>query len=56
MLLTAKVGSKVNIRWVLRKSNGYFVDSSRTNDSVQRIRKDVPGEYIYMETQLTRLR
>jgi FKBP-type peptidyl-prolyl cis-trans isomerase len=119
MLPTAKVGSKVNIQWVLRKSNGYFVDSSRTNDSVpfvftigdqtaivgldegirgmgvggvrrliippslayvqgvadqlpgpiptgygprqqirrvQSIRKDVPGEYIYLEIQLTRLR
>ena len=26
--------SKVNIQWVLRKSNGYFVDSSEVNDSV----------------------
>lgn len=28
------VGSKVNLQWVLRKSNGYFVDSSERNDSV----------------------
>jgi len=27
-------GSKVNIQWVLRRSNGYFVDSSEVNDSV----------------------
>ena len=27
-------GSKVNIQWVLRKSNGYFVDSSAVDDSV----------------------
>ena len=27
-------GSKVNLQWVLRKSNGYFVDSSETNGSV----------------------
>jgi FKBP-type peptidyl-prolyl cis-trans isomerase len=115
----AKLGSKVNIQWVLRKSNGYFVDSSQVNDSVpfvftvgdqtaipgldeairgmsvggvrrilippslayvkgvddqlpgpiptgfgprqqirriQNVRKDVPGEYIYLEIQLTRLR
>lgn len=26
--------SKVNIQWVLRKSNGYFVDSSEVDDSV----------------------
>ena len=119
-----QVGSKVNIQWVLRRSNGYFVDSSQINDSVpfvftvgdtnanvptaiagldegirgmqvggvrrllippslayvqgvqdglpgpipvgygprqqirriQNIRKDVPGEYIYLEIQLTRLR
>jgi FKBP-type peptidyl-prolyl cis-trans isomerase len=116
---TAKLGSKVNLQWVLRKSNGYFVDSSQVNDSVpfvftvgdqtaipgldeairgmsvggvrrilippslayvkgvddqfpgpiptgfgprqqirriQNVRKDVPGEYIYLEIQLTRLR
>jgi hypothetical protein len=29
-----KEGSRVNLQWVLRKSNGYFVDSSQTNDSV----------------------
>lgn len=27
-------GSKVNVQWVLRKSNGYFVDSSAVSDSV----------------------
>ena len=27
-------GSKVNIQWVLRRSNGYFVDSSAVSDSV----------------------
>jgi hypothetical protein len=115
----AKAGSRLNLQWVLRKSNGYFVDSSERNDSVpfiftvgdgnaivgldegvrgmktggvrrilippslayvkgleddmpgpiptgfgprqqmrrvQNIRKDVPGEYIYLEVQLTRLR
>ena len=31
---TVKEGSKVNLQWVLRKSNGYFVDSSERNDSV----------------------
>jgi FKBP-type peptidyl-prolyl cis-trans isomerase len=121
-----QAGSKVNIQWVLRRSNGYFVDSSQLHDSVpfvftvggdpiknvpttaiagldegirgmqmggvrrllippslayvhgvddglpgpipvgygprqqirriQSIRKDVPGEYIYLEIQLTRLR
>lgn len=29
-----KEGSKVNIQWVLRRSNGYFVDSSAVSDSV----------------------
>lgn len=29
-----KSGSKVNLQWVLRKSNGYFVDSSEVNGSV----------------------
>lgn len=116
---TAQQGSRVNIQWVLRKSNGYFVDSSEVSNSVpfiftvgdntaiqgldeairgmkeggvrrilippslafvdglddgnpgplpagfgprqqmrrvQNIRKDVPGEYIYLEVQLTRLR
>ena len=114
-----KEGSRVNLQWVLRKSNGYFVDSSERNDSipfiftvgdqsamegvdqgirgmksggvrrllippslayvqglddgmpgplpegfgprqqmrrVQNVRKGVPGEYIYLEVQLTRLR
>jgi FKBP-type peptidyl-prolyl cis-trans isomerase len=114
-----QVGSKVNMQWVLRKSNGYFVDSSTSHDSipfiftvgdgtaisgvdlgirgmkvntvrrllippslayvngvedgqpgpipygygpkqqirrVQTIRKDVPGEYIYLEVQVTRIR
>lgn len=112
-------GSRVNMQWVLRKSNGYFVDSSQQNGSVpfiftvgdgsavkgldeavrgmkeggvrrilippslayvggledgkpgplpsgygprqqmrrvQNIRKDVPGEYVYLEVQITRLR
>ena len=114
-----KLGSRVNLQWVLRKSNGYFVDSSERNDSVpfiftvgdgnaiqgvdegirgmkvggvrrllippslayvdglddgkpgpmpvgfgprqqmrrvQNVRKDVPGEYVYLEVQLTRMR
>uniref|UniRef100_A0A7S1DBV5 peptidylprolyl isomerase n=1 Tax=Cyclophora tenuis TaxID=216820 RepID=A0A7S1DBV5_CYCTE len=111
--------SRVNLQWVLRKSNGYFVDSSERNDAVpfiftvgdgtaikgvdegvigmrqggvrrllippslayvdgledgkpgplpygfgprqqmrrvQNVRKDVPGEYIYLEVQVTRIR
>lgn len=114
-----KADSRVNLQWVLRKSNGYLVDSSERNDGVpfiftvgdgtaiagldegvrgmmtggvrrilvppslayvkgledgmpgpiptgfgprqqmrrvQNIRKDVPGEYVYLEVQLTRLR
>ena len=114
-----KEGSRVNLQWVLRKSNGYFVDSSEVNGSVpfiftvgdgsaikgvdegmrgmkaggvrrllippslayvdgledgkpgplpvgfgprqqmrrvQNVRKDVPGEYIYLEVQVTRVR
>ncbi|KAL3811400.1 hypothetical protein ACHAXA_000479 [Cyclostephanos tholiformis] len=27
-------GSRVNVQWVLRRSNGYFVDSSAVSDSV----------------------
>jgi hypothetical protein len=116
---TVKQGSRVNLQWVLRRSNGYFVDSSEKNGSVpfiftlgdgtaiqgldegvrgmaaggvrrvlippslayvkgledgkpgplpygfgprqqmrrvQDVRKDVPGEYIYLEVQLTRAR
>jgi hypothetical protein len=116
---TVQEGARVNLQWVLRKSNGYFVDSSAVNDSVpfiftvgdgtaiagldegvrgmkstgvrrllippslayttgvedgqpgplpvgfgpkqqirriQELRKDVPGEYLYLEVQLTRLR
>lgn len=115
---TVEVGSKVNMEWVLRKSNGYFVDSSKVvgipfiftvgdgsaiagvdegvrgmkvggvrrllippslayvaglEDGkpgplpmgfgprqqmrrVQNVRKDVPGEYVFIEVQLTRLR
>jgi FKBP-type peptidyl-prolyl cis-trans isomerase len=112
-------GTRVNLQWVLRKSNGYFVDSSETNGGVpfiftvgdgsaiagvdegirgmaqggtrrllippslayvdgvedgkpgplpngfgprqqirrvQNIRKDVPGEYVFLEVQVTRLR
>lgn len=115
----AKAGSRVNLQWVLRRSNGYFVDSSEKSDSVpfiftvgdgkaiagldeairgmqtggvrrilippslayvegledgkpgplpngfgprqqmrrvQNVRKDVPGEYVYLEVQLSRLR
>lgn len=115
----AKEGSRVNLQWVLRKSNGYFVDSSERNENVpfiftvgdgtaipgldeairgakaggvrrilippslayvegledgkpgplpvgfgprqqmrrvQEVRKDVPGEYVYLEVQLTRVR
>mmetsp|Transcript_8827 Transcript_8827/g.21561 ORF Transcript_8827/g.21561 Transcript_8827/m.21561 type:complete len:287 (-) Transcript_8827:1469-2329(-) len=115
-----KTGSRVNLQWVLRKSNGYFVDSSQvayggvpfiftvgdgtaiagvdegvqgmTSGGVRRLlippslayvdglddgkpgpmpvgfgprqqmrrvqtaRKDVPGEYIYLEVQVTRVR
>ena len=114
-----KVGSRANIQWVLRKSNGYFVDSSEVSGSVpfiftvgdgtaiqgvdegiqgmkvggvrrllipprlayvdgledgkpgpmpvgfgprqqmrrvQNVRADVPGEYVFLEIQLTRLR
>lgn len=115
----AQQGSRVNLQWVLRKSNGYFVDSSERNGSmpfiftisdgtaiqgvdegvrgmkvggvrrllippsvayvdgledgkpgplpvgfgprqqmrrVQNFRKDVPGEYVFLEVQLTRMR
>jgi FKBP-type peptidyl-prolyl cis-trans isomerase len=116
--LVAQAGSKVNLEWVLRKSNGYFVDSSQVTGvpfiftvgdgtaiagvdqgvrgmkaggvrrllippslayvdgldddkpgpmpqgfgprqqmrRVQAVRKDVPGEYIYLEVQVTRVR
>jgi len=112
-------GSKVNLQWVLRKSNGYFVDSSAVQSDVpfiftvgdgnaisgvdeairgmkaggtrrilippslayvkglddgcpgplpagfgprqqmrrvQGVRKDVPGEYVFLEVQTTRVR
>ena len=112
-------GSRVNLQWVLRKSNGYFVDSSAVSGSVpfifavgdgtaiqgvdegirgmksggvrrllippslayvqgleddkpgplpvgfgprqqmrrvMNVRKDVPGEYIFLEVQVTRVR
>lgn len=112
-------GSRVNLQWVLRKSNGYFVDSSEVQDGVpfiftvgdkkaiagldegvqgmkqggtrrllippslaysqglddgcpgplpagfgprqqmrrvQNVRKDVPGEYVFLEIQITRVR
>jgi len=115
---TVAEGSRVNIQWVLRKSNGYFVDSSERNGGVpfiftcgdgsairgldeavrgmrqggarrvlippslayvqgledgmpgplpvgygprqqmrrvQTVRKDVPGEYIFLEVQATRV-
>ena len=114
-----KEGSKVNLQWVLRKSNGYFVDSSEVSGSVpfifavgdgaaiqgvdegirgmkaggvrrllippslayvqgledgkpgplpvgfgprqqmrrvMNVRKDVPGEYVFLEVQATRVR
>jgi FKBP-type peptidyl-prolyl cis-trans isomerase len=115
-----KEGSRVNMQWVLRKSNGYFVDSSQVANEgvpfiftvgdgsaiagvdegvrgmsvggvrrllippslayvqgledgkpgplpkgfgprqqmrrVQEVRKDVPGEYVYLEVQVTRVR
>jgi FKBP-type peptidyl-prolyl cis-trans isomerase len=116
--MVVKNGSKVNLEWVLRKSNGYFVDSSQVvgtpfiftvgdgsaisgvNEGiegmhvggvrrllippslayvdglddgkpgpmpqgfgprqqmrrVQTVRKDVPGEYVYLEVQVTRVR
>lgn len=117
---TVTDGSKVNLQWVLRKSDGYFVDSSEVQNSVpfiftvgdtkaviqgvdegvrgmkqagtrrllipismayvqglddgkpgplpagygprqqmrrvQTVRKDVPGEYIFLEVQATRVR
>jgi FKBP-type peptidyl-prolyl cis-trans isomerase len=112
-------GSRVNLQWVLRKSNGYFVDSSAVQNDVpfiftvgdksaifgvdegvkgmraggtrrllippslayvqgledglpgplpagfgprqqmrrvQGVRKDVPGEYVFLEVQVTRVR
>ncbi len=114
-----KNGSRVNLQWVLRKSNGYFVDSSAVSGSVpfifavgdgtaiqgvdegvrgmkaggvrrllippslayvegledgkpgplpvgfgprqqmrrvMNVRKDVPGEYVFLEVQATRVR
>lgn len=115
-----KEGSRVNLQWVLRKSNGYFVDSSQVANEgvpfiftvgdgtaivgvdegvrgmasggvrrllippslayvqgledgkpgplpkgfgprqqmrrVQEVRKDVPGEYVFLEVQVTRVR
>eukprot|EP00542_Grammatophora_oceanica_P019198 CAMPEP_0194028676 /NCGR_PEP_ID=MMETSP0009_2-20130614/2589_1 /TAXON_ID=210454 /ORGANISM="Grammatophora oceanica, Strain CCMP 410" /LENGTH=232 /DNA_ID=CAMNT_0038668133 /DNA_START=58 /DNA_END=756 /DNA_ORIENTATION=+ len=117
--VVATEGSKVNLQWVLRKSNGYFVDSSERNADVpfiftigdgtaiagvdeavrgikaggvrrilippslayvqgledgkpgplpygfgprqqmrrvQNVRADVPGEYIFLEVQATRIR
>jgi FKBP-type peptidyl-prolyl cis-trans isomerase len=116
---SAQVGNRVNIQWVLRRSNGYFVDSSQVQGDVpfiftvgdgkaivgldeairgmkaggvrrmliplkysyvsglddgkpgplpagfgprqqmrrvQEVRKDVPGEYIFLEVQATRVR
>ena len=117
---TVTEGSRVNLQWVLRKSNGYFVDSSAVQNDVpfiftvgdtksviagvdegvrgmkaggsrrllippslayvqgledglpgplpagfgpkqqmrrvQNTRKDVPGEYIFLEVQATRVR
>lgn len=116
---TVKEGSRVNLQWVLRKSNGYFVDSSHVSNDVpfifvvgdgsaiagidegvrgmkvggvrrilipprlayvqgledgkpgplpqgfgprqqmrrvQEVRKDVPGEYVFLEVEVTRVR
>merc|ERR1711957_875289 len=117
---TVAVGSRVNLQWVLRKSNGYFVDSSEVQNGVpfifnvgqkngaidgvdqgvigmkaggvrrllipvnsayvqglddgkpgplpagygprqqmrrvQTVRKDVPGEYVFLEVQATRVK
>ena len=116
---TVGLSSRVNLQWVLRRSNGYFVDSSQVQDSVpfiftvgdgkaiagvdegvrgmkeggvrrilippslayvegledgkpgplpagygprqqmrrvQLVRKDVPGEYVFLEVQATRVR
>lgn len=116
---TVAEGSRVNLQWVLRRSNGYFVDSSERNEGipfiftvgdgkaiqgvdegvrgmqvggvrrllippslafvdgledgkpgplpygygprqqmrrVQNARKDVPGEYVFLEVQVTRRR
>ncbi|KAL3924460.1 MAG: hypothetical protein SGILL_001032 [Bacillariaceae sp.] len=116
---TVREGSRVNLQWVLRKSNGYFVDSSHVSSDVpfifvvgdgsaiagidqgvrgmkvggtrrilipprlayvqgledgkpgplpqgfgprqqmrrvQEVRKDVPGEYVFLEVQVTRVR
>ena len=30
---TVQRGSRVSLQWVLRRSNGYFVDSSQTKDN-----------------------
>lgn len=117
--ITITDGSRVNLQWVLRKSNGYFVDSSAVQNDVpfifsvgdktaiagvdegvrgmkaggtrrllippslayvqgledgcpgplpagfgprqqmrrvQNVRKDVPGEYVFLEVQATRVR
>lgn len=46
---TASVGKTVALQWVLRRSNGYFVDSSATHDSFPFIykvgdtKKCIPG-------------
>ncbi|KAL7431857.1 hypothetical protein ACHAXH_002607, partial [Discostella pseudostelligera] len=116
---SVKEGSTVNLQWVLRRSNGYFVDSSAVSDSipfifkvgsrnaisgldegirgmkvggsrrilippklayvtgvedgkpgplpvgfgpkrqitrVMEVRKDVPGEYFYLEVKVTKVR
>lgn len=43
---SVKEGSTVNLQWVLRRSNGYFVDSSAVSDSVPFIFKVGSGNAI----------
>ena len=43
---SVKEGSTVNLQWVLRRSNGYFVDSSAVSDSVPFIFKVGSGDAI----------
>jgi FKBP-type peptidyl-prolyl cis-trans isomerase len=44
--VVVKEGSTVNLQWVLRRSNGYFVDSSAVSDSVPFIFKVGSGQAI----------
>jgi len=43
---SVKEGSTVNLQWVLRRSNGYFVDSSAVSDSIPFIFKVGSGNAI----------